>query len=215
MNLHRMEKAAAALLGISVFAVTAGATSAYLTSCPEQLENIISTGFLGIELKEPGWNAEKAKYLLPRSTVVKNPTLENTGNTPAWMFAKVSIPVRNIKLVEEETRRKTEKKKTELFSFQLLSGWEQISREVREENVEYVFGYPHIIAPGEQTPALFEEITMVNYLEGELDSREVLEIPVDAAAIQSNVCALDTPLASIYEIYLKQEAAGMQEGDEI
>ncbi len=215
MNLRTMEKAAVLFLGISVFAVTAGTTSAYLTSYPELLKNIVSAGFLGIELKEPGWSEQEAKNLLPRETVTKNPTPENTGNTPAWMFVKVAVPLRKIILVDEETRRKIKAKETELFSFQVLPEWEQISRVQKTDRVEYVFGYPHIVGPGEKTKPLFEQVTAVNYLEGELDGEEMLEIPVEAAAIQSSVCVQNTPLAEIYQIYLQQETDHAQGGTDL
>lgn len=212
MNLRTMERTAALFLGISVFAVTAGITSSYLTSYPEQLENIVSTGFLGIVLKEPGWNEQEAENLLPRSTVTKNPTSENTGNTSAWMFARVTVPLRTIALVDEKTRRKTEEKETELFSFQVLPEWEQISRRQQPDSVEYVFGYQQIVEPGKKTAPLFEQVMVVNYLEGELSGEEVLEIPVEVMAIQSSACASGTSLAEIYQIYLQQETNYAKKG---
>ncbi len=215
MNLRTMEKAAALLLGISVFAVTAGMTSAYLTSYPERLENLVSAGFLGIVLEEPGWNEKDGKNFLPRSTVTKNPTPENIGNTPAWMFVKVTVPLKKMAVVDEKTRRKTEAKETELFSFQVLPQWEQIGRNQQQDSVEYVFGYSRTVEPGEKTAPLFEQVTAVNYLEGELDGKEVLEIPVEAMAIQSSVCVSDTPLAEIYQIYLQQGTEHAKEGADV
>lgn len=202
-----MEKIAVVFLGIALFAVTSGMTSAYLTSYPEQLKNRIAPGFLGIQLTEPDWNPSRAEALTPRSIVPKDPAPVNTGDTPAWMFLRVSIPIRNISLVDSQTCRRLEAAETELFSFTPLSGWELITQEEKGEQMQYVFGFHKIVEPGQMTEPLFEQVTMVNYLEGELRETDTFEIPIEAVSIQSNVCVEETPLAEIYQIYLQQETA--------
>lgn len=205
MSLYRMEKIAVVFLGIALFAVTSGMTSAYLTSYPEQLQNRIAPGFLGIELTEPDWNPSRAEALTPRSIVPKDPAPVNTGDTPVWMFLRVSIPIRNISLVDLQTCRRLEAAETELFSFTPLSGWELITQEEKGDQMQYVFGFREIVEPGQMTEPLFEQVTMVNYLEGELKETDTFEIPVEAVSIQSNVCEEGTPLAEVYQIYLQQE----------
>ena len=88
----------------------------------------------------------------------------------------------------------------------MAEDWERISSERVQDSINYVYGYRQIIKPGEKTAPLFESVTLVNYLEGELIADDALQIPVQAAAVQDHVCAPGASLAEIYDVYLAQES---------
>lgn len=202
----RIEKTAAVLLGFSLFASSSGLTSAYLTSRPRAVYNVVTTGNVEIDLSEPAWREEDADGLTPGSAVPKNPTVTNTGENAAWIFLRVLVPQRTISVVDAQTKRKTAPVKTELFTFEAKDGWELIGRAEKGSGIQYVYGCRTLIAPGEKTAPLFERVTLVNYLEGELTDEDVLQMPVEAVAIQDKVCPAGAALRDIYEIYLKEEA---------
>lgn len=201
----KTEKVAAACLGMSLFAASSGITSAYLTAHPKALTNLITPGTVDVELTESAWQPEKATGLTPGSVVPKNPAATNTGESDAWIFLRVSVPVRHISVVNPQTHRKEPAADMGLFSFTVSEGWEQIACVRAEDSINYVYGYQKLMKSGERTAPLFESVTLVNYLEGELTAEEVLQIPVRAAAVQDHICAPGAGLAKIYEAYLAQE----------
>lgn len=201
-----IEKLAAMLLGISLFAASSGITSAYLTAYSQQAVNVVTSGDVKIKLTEPAWNEEAARGLVPKGSVPKNPTVANTGDHGAWIFLKVSVPLRTIRVVDSQSRRKTAPAQTALFSFAANQSWELIERRQEENSVCYVYGFCEAVAPGQSTTPLFEQVELVNYLEGDLTKEELLTMPAEAAAIQDKICPPQTPLADIYKIYLNEEA---------
>lgn len=205
----KTEKMAAAFLGVSLFAASSGMTNAYLTARPKALANLLSPGQVDIELTESAWQPEKAVKLTPGSVVPKNPTVANTGESDAWIFLCVSVPVKHISVVNPQTHRKEPAADMGLFSFTVSEGWERIACERAQDSINYVYGYRQLMKPGEKTTPLFESVTLVNYLEGELTAEDVLQIPVRAAAVQDHVCAPGAALDEIYEVYLAQEGEQM------
>lgn len=201
----RTEKLLAIFLGISLFAASSGFTSAYIHAFPDALNNVISVGTVGVKLTEPNWDPQGAADLLPGSAVPKNPVLKNTGSHNAWLFLRLSVPVRHIALVNGENRRKTGAQDVPLFSFAAADSWELIEQTNGADAVNYVYGYKTLTKPGENTTALFEEVRLVNYLEGELSAQESFQIPVQAAAIQDKTCSPGASLKEIYQTYLSQE----------
>lgn len=201
----RTEKLMAAFLGLSLFAASSGLTSAYLHSYPEILQNIVTAGTLDVKLTEPSWDPTKATGLVPGSTVPKDPAPVNTGDHDAWIFLRLSVPVKHISLVNRESRRREPAKDVPLFSFAASDRWELIGQTAEKDAVNYVYGYKTLVKPQEKTSALFENVTLVNYLEGELLADDALTIPAEAVAIQDKVCPAGASLAEIYQMYLEQE----------
>lgn len=77
----------------------------------------------------------------------------------------------------------------------------------------YVFGYNTILKPNEETKTIFDTVTFLNIIEGEIPSGTELNIRVDAYAIQSNyidgvdTSSLDTDtLNKIYDVYVNQNS---------
>ncbi|MDO5540164.1 MAG: hypothetical protein Q4F83_08810 [Eubacteriales bacterium] len=207
----RIETVAFVMLMAALFAASSGITVAYLTDTPVQLTNLITPGEVSVKLTEPAWDEEKAQKLLPDTKVPKNPVLENTGKIDAWMFLKISVPVRNIRLVDDQNNKKQNPVSVPLFHFTAEQSWELIEKSETEEANTYIFGYRELVRPGEITRPVFENVTLVNYLEGELTEKEKLEMPIKAMALQKNVSEDETDIARIYEIYLEQEERGLKD----
>lgn len=83
-------------------ALIVGGISAYFTSTPAALTNTFTIGNVQITLTEPTWTAladsdndglkDAAEDLVPGQQVSKDPTVTNTGASPAYIFVKVQIP---------------------------------------------------------------------------------------------------------------------------
>lgn len=200
--------------GTAVFLSAAGVTGAYLTDAPEKLENLITLGSIKVALEEPDWKEEKARGLTPGSVVPKNPAAVNTGKSDSWIFLKVEIPVKRISLVDAATKQKQEPAEAELFSFTLGEKWELIEKETKSGQAVYVYGYGSIVRPGERTKELFQNVTLVNYLEGELEETDILNIPVEAMSVQTGICGEGAGLKEIYSTYLAQKAAEKEAEEE-
>lgn len=201
----RAKGIAAAVTAVAMFTATAGITGAYLVDSPGKLENVITRGAVTVKVTEPGWVPEKATGLTPGSVIAKDPAAVNTGKNDAWVFLKVKVPVKKISLVDEKTGRKQAAKKTELLGFDASGQWELVERTEGEADVSYIYGYRSIVKPGEKTEALFSEVALVNYLEGEIDDTDTMKMPIEAVSVQSDICASGNGLKTVYQEYLKQK----------
>lgn len=197
------------LAGISVFTGSAMTTGAYLTKRTINLKNMLSPGTVTIELKEPDWKTGES--MLPAESRSKNPTVKNTGTVEAWIFLEVDIPVKKISLVDMGTKRKLPEARTEVFQFTVNKGWKLLQKTETPDTVHYVYGYDNLVSPFRETTALFDQITIVPYLEGSLDEKESLQIPVEAKAIQKNIAPDGTGLKEIYQQYLHHEKNAKEE----
>ena len=194
------------LLGLTaaVGCSTFGLTMAYMSD-KDQTTNVITVGDVTVDLTETNWKPETGVNILPRTEVAKNPEVTNTGSVDAWIFLKVKSPKKNIITVDNKTKRKKPAADVELFSFTPSSKWELVSKTDKGSEVEYVYGYKDIVKTKEKTQSLFDSVTMVNYLEGSIDKKEKLTLPVEAMAVQWNVDKADVGLKKIYNYYLSQD----------
>lgn len=194
------------LLGLTaaVGCSTFGLTMAYMSD-KDQATNVITVGDVTVDLTETNWKPETGVNILPRTEVAKNPEVTNTGSVDAWIFLKVRSPKKNIITVDNKTKRKKPAADVELFSFTPNSKWELVSKTDKGSEVEYVYGYKDIVKTKEKTQNLFDSVTMVNYLEGSIDKKEKLTLPVEAMAVQWNVDKADVGLKKIYDYYLSQD----------
>lgn len=187
--------------------VTVGAASAYLSKETAVLHNLIIPGSVSINLTEEDWREELGKDVMPGQEISKNPKVQNAGRNEAWMFLKVGIPVRNIRIVDPLTKRALPCQDTELFQFESSDKWKLISRQMETDTMWYVYGFQELVKSGEWTDCLFEKVTAASYLEGEIDETESLLISVTAQAVQKTDGEED--LETIYQIYLSQEEGGV------
>lgn len=162
-------------------------TQAFLVKETDKLMNQIAPGNVAVMLTEPHWNPETEIRMEPGSSTEKDPVVKNSGSLDAWIFLKVKVPKRKIICVDPKTHRKEESRTTELFSFRANEKWKLIEKQDSEDLVSYIYGYETTVKPKESTESLFDAITMIEYLEGELKQDEILQIPIEATAIQWNV----------------------------
>lgn len=209
---RKYKKIFAAAVGFTgIFLASMGLTNAFLQKPLDELNNVITPGSIDADLTEPLWKKGDAVNLVPGQTVSKNPMVTNTGENDSWVFLRVDVPVKNIVLVDSDTKKKTGKMATELFSFEADDAWELVEKTAGKDTVHYVYGFKEILKAGDSTDALFDHVKMVNYLEGEIDPEEILTMPIEAVSIQSNVENTEKGLRAVYQKYLSQEAADGEE----
>ncbi len=233
----RIDKIKAGLAAAAVVCIAAGTlcirtTTAYLTDNESAL-NLFTVGKVEAALNEPdfpGNDDEAVKNLVPNREVPKNPSVTNTGVNDMIVFMAVQVPTDDITIVDDNGR-KGEKGVSDLFWLKLESddisfhsnhfdeNWIPLTeRTVISDTAGtpslYVFGYGSIMPEGGQTTALFDKVQLKNIIENEVSPGTVLEIKVEAYAIQaSDILGSDEDLAAglteadldkIYDIYLNQ-----------
>ena len=154
----------AVLAGITII----GSSVAYFTSTDTK-DNLFTVGSVRTILHEDRWDdladtdhngiPDMAEDIIPNKTIPKDPTIENTGKNPAWVYLEVRVPIVNIITAQEDGSRNP-KADTELFLFTPdLDHWRQLSKIVEEDTdgrktAVYVFGYETVLNPGQTTAEL-------------------------------------------------------------
>ena len=123
----------AALAGITII----GSSVAYFTSTDTK-DNLFTVGSVRTILHEDRWDdladtdhngiPDMAEDIIPNKTIPKDPTIENTGKNPAWVYLEVRVPIVNIITAQEDGSRNP-KADTELLLFTPdLDHWRQLSK---------------------------------------------------------------------------------------
>ncbi|MGN1023930.1 MAG: hypothetical protein ACI4OJ_10550, partial [Lachnospiraceae bacterium] len=172
------------------------------------------------------FSEENAKNILPNQLIAKNPIIQNTGKNDAIVFARVSVPAKNVLTAEEAAAgASTAQNRHELFT--LLDknsteisesyasgtagnpGWTVLHHTTGENDNYYVLGYTAKVTPGASTPAVFDNVRFLNVVEGQADNG--LDVNVEAFAIQAeNLRNIDTSslskdiLTQVFDTYLNQ-----------
>lgn len=180
---------ASSLLVIAMIA--AGISLAMLSQNTENRANNFTFGNVSIDLSEPEWDelAPEERIVYPGRTISKDPIITNTGENDLYAYIEVSVPKKTVRTVKEENGKEVivEAELLELFSFNANDGWTLINRDDSSEDyTTYLYAYTaEVLSPNKSTNALFDEVTYVNMLEGEIPMGTVLEMPINAYAIQS------------------------------
>lgn len=180
---------ASSLLVIAMIA--AGISLAMLSQNTENRANNFTFGNVSIDLSEPEWDelAPEERIVYPGRTISKDPIITNTGENDLYAYIEVSVPKKTVRTVKEENGKEVivEAELLELFSFNANDGWTLINRDDSSEDyTTYLYAYTaEVLSPNKSTNALFDEVTYVNMLEGEIPMGTVLEMPIKAYAIQS------------------------------
>lgn len=147
MKLNRKLVLVLALV-LSVAMATTG-TLAYLTDRDSKV-NEFTMGDVSIDLNE---KFEPGTELLPGVAVEKEPTIENTGSTDAWVWMEVAVPENfsGLLTIKEE----------------LGSNWQQLSNDpqVKDGKAILTFLYKDALKPGETTSALFKEVELNEWID--------------------------------------------------
>lgn len=169
--------------------------------------NEFTLGKVDIELLEPEWKPEENKEVVPLQTIKKDPQIKNTGINDAFVYLEVSVPMAEVIAADEAGNRRPSAKQ-ELISFTQDGKWTLLNRQETENTAVYVYGYNEVVRPEQTTAPLFQTVTFLNIIEGQLDGAK-LNMPIKAHAIQSaNTGGSETTVVGrmkeAYQKYLNQ-----------
>lgn len=190
---------------------------AFLSSKTEPKYNNFTIGEIKIELTEPQWDSlpdenknkipDVAENLSPSETIVKDPTITNTGSNDAFVYLKISVPKASVKNMDNngEIIYPSENNPVELFSFDVNPNWAEFMTDDTNENyVEHYYHYKKAIMPNETTTPLFETVTFIDVIEGQIEE-EKYQIQVAAYGAQAIKDDANSNVYSEWNALAKQE----------
>ncbi len=156
------------LAAVLVVMAVAGATVAYFTDTDSK-DNTFTVGNVDITLTEPSWNTngQESDDVYPGEPLKKDPTVENVGKNPCF----VRIKVENLDQFDQKgmiTYR------TDYVTGKLGTDWVL--------HTDGYFYYTKVLAVGETTDALFDQIVMPTGLTGGEAAKDIV---VTAQAVQA------------------------------
>ena len=204
------------VIALAVAAATAAidGISAYFTDTQEKT-NTLTVGSVKTDLEEPEWEdvpSDEKTDITPNQTIKKDPRITNTGANDAYAFLEIQVPVKKIITVGPDGK-KLPAADTELFAYKVNDGWVQVrssdittSGKVTARSYVYAYGTKTqctVLKKGETTTQLFDSVTLVNAIEGQIDE-ETLNIPVKSYAIQAEHIGESKVPSDVFQIYMKQ-----------
>lgn len=209
--------------------MAAGGAFAYLTDHDASEENIFTVGNVGVELNNADFGKSVQTMVCNESRELK-PSVRNTGNVPAVIYLKVSLPSGDYRPVAADGTAQTSPiTDGELLTFRsgssgttaidttentVDSDWLLLSH----DGNSYLFGYAKPLESGASTDTLFDSITLKNFVQESsvYASEEKLKFHIECEAIQNAYVnnetftgTEDNPaeiLNGIHSVYLKQAA---------
>ena len=180
-------KSGAVVLAAAAIIAVGTATSFFTDR--DGASNIFTVGNIDISLEEPNWDPESGKDMTPMKEVAKDPMVVNEGANDAYVFVQVTVPKALVATAGKDGTHE-EAAIRELFSYDVNRGWTQVKKEEEDEKTVYTYGYTEddgtmkALAKASRTDPVFDSVTLINLIEGQMDSSE-LRIEVDALAIQT------------------------------
>lgn len=187
----KRKKCAVILLGAVILAasVTIGIVMAALTARTEHRVNKFTFGNANIDLTEEKWDilTSEEKIVYPNRKITKDPKVTNTGETDLYIFIEVQIPCASVQTLENENLNPADWH--ELFSYNVNDGWELIEASQNADKTVAIKVYAYtkkVLSPHETTGSLFDSVTYLNIVEGQLKAGDGLSMPISAYAIQAD-----------------------------
>jgi len=182
----------AALLAFAMIAVMmVGSISAYFTD-GDTATNTFTVGKISLDLQEPNWDEEKATDITPNQTLKKDPQILNDGINDEFVFLEVIVPYENVIVANEDGTRKPAAD-TELYSYNVNSGWAEIAtiKDAATKTVTHLYVYGTAdkctaLKKDVTTPTLFDTVTFANIVEDQGLEEATLDIVVNAYGIQTS-----------------------------
>lgn len=186
----------ALLLLVGVGAVTG--TVAYLTDKTDEVKNEFHLNGMNLVLHDETLGS-RSMDITPLAVIKREPTVEHTGGADAYVKLDVSVPYVKAKLSVEDNK-KVEEKETPLYTYNIANvdgyTWNKIGDTKHENNYEinsYEYGKiengKFVAVPlreGETTKApLFDNLQLVNIIEGNISRFKTLKVKVDMYGISS------------------------------
>ena len=203
---HTRRKAAVALACAVVLCV--GAVLSALTSYDTATNRFSLAQGLDIRVVEAKWDShpdtdgdgvpDHAEGILPTQTVEKDPAIENLTGVQAYVFAEVSVPVRNVATANADGTLNAAAD-TELFSFSANEGWTLMATVPGDGEVTYRYAYGSPLGRG-TTPTLFDSVTYANVAGDALSGSDLVQlVVVNAKGVQAAGFAnADEAYAALY-----------------
>ena len=187
-------------LCVLLSAAVIGFTVSYLTDS-ESADNIFTVGNIHLTLIEPQYPSDpNERVMVPYKTIGKDPQLVNSGTKNAFVFIKLTVPLENATLINDDRSRKNEQYQ-EIFQFGVNTGvnsstignvtynnkWVFCTDIVdsQKHTHTYVFGYSEVLKPNAQTAPLFDTVSLLSILEKGTNSNFTEDIIVEGCGIQS------------------------------
>lgn len=158
------------LAAVLVVMAIAGATVAYFTDTDAK-DNTFTVGNVDITLTEPNWESSgsvDASDVYPGEPLAKDPTVNNSGKNPCF----VRIKVKNL---DQFDAKGDIIYRTDYVNGKLGTDWVL--------HTDGYFYYTKVLAVGDTTDALFDQIVMPTGLTG--NETTTLPITVTAQAVQA------------------------------
>lgn len=176
-----------------VAVIAVGGVFAYLTDADHAV-NRFTVGAVDIVLDEPHFDPEAAKNLEPGAVVAKDPLIRNTGSNAAYVYLKISVPKDTIRTTNPDGSVNAAAL-VELLSYTANTGWTLFHTDTTTSTTEnyYYYQYDAVLAVGASTGTLFDSVTLVNFVEGDIAGGTELEMDIDAYAIQSDIDGITGP----------------------
>ena len=163
--------------------------SAYFTDA-DTTTNTFTVGKVSLDLQEPDWNPPT--NILPEQEIHKDPQIKNDGINEEYVFMEVIVPYANVVTAKDDGTRNAAAD-TELFSYDVNSGWVEIGTAKKDEaakTVTHLYAYGTktamtSLAKDATTPALFEYVRFANIVEDQNIETTTLNVVVNAYGIQT------------------------------
>lgn len=174
-----------------------GSAIAFFTD-KDNKTNDFTVGNISIQLTEPNWNADNGKDLTPNKTISKDPQITNDGPNDAFVFLQVKVPVANVKTAAADGSLQAAKSQ-DLFTYTVNDSWVEVSRKSSADSTTYIYAYVgndgamKTLAPGKTTNSLFDSVTFLNLVEGQIDEGTQISVDVDAYGIQTTDLGTTAP----------------------
>lgn len=192
----------AAAFGCLVLAAGVGSALAYLTDVDSAANRFSVAPALTIDLVEEKWDGhpdtdgdgvpDPAEEIVPSQTIAKDPAVENTTGTQAWVFLEISVPTHVVSTVAADGSI-ADPALTELFSYATNSGWVEMGTatyDAEHDTTVHRYAWDGPLDTGARTGTLFDSVTFANLADNQLDALAAggivsLVIDVEALGIQT------------------------------
>lgn len=164
---------------------------AYMTDCGS-LDNHFTTASFHISVEEPEYEKlpdsdhdgrkDEATGLHQGSNITKDPCIRNLSSVDAWLFAVITVPVKEVRTVSSAP----DCIEIPLFTYEYdAQNWIQMEQKKTAAAVTTIYAYNRVVSAGGQTEPIFTGVTYADVVEGEIPDTEILEITVDGYGIQA------------------------------
>ncbi len=179
--------------------------------------NKLTTGSISAIVEEPSYTNNQ--IVLPNQEIAKDPTFTNNGTVKSYIRAQVYVPISDqVKYVDSNENLITPNEEIELLTYQVNSGWEEVTGETfsgiyedangnRYKVHTYKYapgGTEKIINPNETIEkTLFDKVKTINY--ADLDEGKNLKLQVSVLTIQSDGGTAD----NLWTAFANQNGTGI------